>query len=372
MIAIERWRCTMAAAQALALPAALAKVAAVLGLSEQKGDKSIVPLMAKPRRPRSDEDPAAGPYWFDDSEHLQTLYCLLQAGCRNRARAVSAAAAAVASGAEALGARSTHQRSRLLLRRHPDRESDRHHHGRRSRRASRAEAAHRRRDREHQPGRENHRLAGGARLRRRRTCRRRHCRRRLRRTDLAPEVRRVIELRREAAHASANKFQALRAWRCLDGRVRGAFKFHGAATGRWSGSGPQPQNFRRESEDTASKFAAVMSGNLEAVRQLGAPIEIVGDIARAAICAPPGYRLLIGDFGGIESRVLAWIADQHDKVAQWAKFDRTQDPNDDPYVVIGRALGHPEADARPKGKIADLAFGYQGGARRLREFRPER
>ena len=70
----------------------------------------------------------------------------------------------------------------------------------------------------------------------------------LRRAGLGPEVRRVIELRREAAHASANKFQALQTWRCADGRVRGCFKFHGAATGRWSGSGPQPQNFRRESE----------------------------------------------------------------------------------------------------------------------------
>ena len=50
----------MAAALALALPAALGKVAAVLRLPQQKADKAIVALMAKPRRPRGDEDPAAG------------------------------------------------------------------------------------------------------------------------------------------------------------------------------------------------------------------------------------------------------------------------------------------------------------------------
>jgi len=100
------------------------------------------------------------------------------------------------------------------------------------------------------------------------------------------------------------------------------------------------------------------------------PIEIVGDVARCAICAPPGSRLLIGDFSGIESRVLAWIADEPEKLAQWAEFDRTQDPNDDPYVVIGRALGHPEETARKSGKIADLAFGFQGGAGAYKNFAP--
>jgi DNA polymerase len=193
----------------------------------------------------------------------------------------------------------------------------------------------------------------------------------LRRSSLTPEVRRVIELRREAAHASAGKVQSLRAWRCPDGRVRGCFKFHGAATGRWSGVGPQLQNFRRESENTAAKLAAVMTGDIEVVKNLGAPIEVVGDIARALICAEPGRRLLVGDFSGIESRVLAWIAGEPTKLAQWAKFDQTGDPADDPYVVIGRALGHPEETARKFGKIADLAFGYQGGKGAYANFAPE-
>jgi DNA polymerase len=193
----------------------------------------------------------------------------------------------------------------------------------------------------------------------------------LRRKALAPEVRRVIELRKEAAHAAANKFQAMDAWRDLDGRVRGTFKYHGAATGRWSASGPQPQNFRKEVENTAAKFAAVMSGDLETAQQLGPPIEIVGDVARAAICAPPGYRLFKGDFTGIESRVLAWLTGQHDKLAQWATFDRTQDLNDDPYFILGRAFGYPEESARKYGKVGDLAFGYGGGVGAYKNFAPE-
>jgi DNA polymerase len=81
----------------------------------------------------------------------------------------------------------------------------------------------------------------------------------LRRKALEPTARRVIELRKEAAHAAATKFEALRNWRGLDGRIRGAFKFHGASTGRWSGSGPQLQNFKREVDDMAESFAAIMA-----------------------------------------------------------------------------------------------------------------
>jgi DNA polymerase len=75
----------------------------------------------------------------------------------------------------------------------------------------------------------------------------------LRRKDLDPAVRRVIELRREAAHAAASKIDTLLAWRNADGRVRGTLQFHGAGPGRWTGRGPQPQNFKRDSDDlTAS------------------------------------------------------------------------------------------------------------------------
>jgi hypothetical protein len=92
---------------------------------------------------------------------------------------------------------------------------------------------------------------------------------------------------------------------------------------------------------------------------------------RHALRRRPGHRLMIGDFSGIESRVLAWASRQQSKIDAWAQFDRTGDPNDDPYVIIGRSLGHPEATARAMGKVADLAFGYQGGVGAWQNFAPE-
>ena len=65
--------------------------------------------------------------------------------------------------------------------------------------------------------------------------------------DLPPAVRRVLELRLGGAQAAVKKIDALLARAGDDDRVRGAFRYHGAATGRWAGEGFQPQNLKRPS-----------------------------------------------------------------------------------------------------------------------------
>jgi DNA polymerase len=189
----------------------------------------------------------------------------------------------------------------------------------------------------------------------------------LRRKGLDPIVRRVIELRISAAHAAATKIDALLAWRDADGRVRGTLRFHGAGTGRWSGHGPQPQNFKRDGVDIEAKRIAIATGDLAHVQErYQHPLEVVGDIARAMICAAPGHRFLIGDFSGIESRVLAWVSGQQSKLDQWAKFDQTGDPKAEPYFMIGRGFGQPEDySARAIGKVAGLIIWLYGRAARV-------
>src|SRR5262249_32865491 len=76
------------------------------------------------------------------------------------------------------------------------------------------------------------------------------------------------------------------------------------------------------------------------------------------------------DFSGIESRVTAWISGQQDKLERWAKFDRTGEPKDEPYYILGKALGIAPDRARTIGKTADLAFGYMGGAGAWKKLAP--
>jgi DNA polymerase len=65
----------------------------------------------------------------------------------------------------------------------------------------------------------------------------------LKQDDLSPKVRRGLELLQSLSRSSTAKYEAMRAWACGDGRVRGGLLYHGASTGRWSGAGVQPHNF---------------------------------------------------------------------------------------------------------------------------------
>lgn len=67
----------------------------------------------------------------------------------------------------------------------------------------------------------------------------------LARGDLPANVRRALELRRDAAKSSTAKLSAMKAAAGADGRVRGTLQFHGAATGRWAGRRVQTQNLPR-------------------------------------------------------------------------------------------------------------------------------
>ena len=79
---------------------------------------------------------------------------------------------------------------------------------------------------------------------------------------LPSKVRRVLELRLGGAQSAVKKFDALLARAGDDGRVRGSFRYCGAATGRWSGEGFQPQNMKRPVvEDLGAAIAAVATGD---------------------------------------------------------------------------------------------------------------
>jgi hypothetical protein len=186
------------------------------------------------------------------------------------------------------------------------------------------------------------------------------------------EVRQLLELRREGAQAAARKLDALLAGADTDHRLRGAFRFHGAATGRWSGSRFQPQNLKK-AQSPGGAIEAVLSDNLEAVRKIGAPLSIIGDLSRNLITAAPGHVLVGADFSAIESRVLAWLAGEEWKIENYRNFDDSGDPACEPYCVtasriLNRTVTPDDAAGRQIGKTADLALGYGGGLLAWRRF----
>lgn len=168
------------------------------------------------------------------------------------------------------------------------------------------------------------------------------------------EVAEVARLRIDAGRAAGAKAEAALKMVGADDRVRDAFAYHGAHTGRWAGRNFQPQNLPREALDRG------LEGEDLILREtLGEPVspkEVAGGIRRC-IQGP----LAVVDYASIEAVVLAWLAGE-----RWV-LDAYHEGRD-LYVetarrmsaVVGREM------TRQEGKTALLGCGYGAGPVGLR------
>jgi hypothetical protein len=195
--------------------------------------------------------------------------------------------------------------------------------------------------------------------------------------NLKPAVRQALLLRAGGAQAAVKKIGALLARAGADDRIRGAFRYHGASTGRWSGEGYQPQNLKRpEVDDLDAAIAAVSTGDYQLMKQLyPKPLSVVGDCSRAMITAADGHDLLGADLSSIEGVVAAWVAGEEWKLETYRQFNRTGDPRLEPYCITAcKIFGVPDGSydknspERKVGKTCELAFQYAGGLRAWRNF----
>ncbi len=180
-------------------------------------------------------------------------------------------------------------------------------------------------------------------------------------------TRRILRYRQQGSRTSTKKYWAFESRSRHDARVRDTLVYHGASTGRWTGSGLQPHNFPRGTVKNSLQAAGYLAKHdLETIRMLYSdPGLVFASCLRNMIIPAKRKRLHVADYASIEARVLFWVADHADGVTAFRE-DR------DLYIEqASRAFGLPpekiakDSFERFIGKGLILGCGYGMGFKKF-------
>lgn len=372
---IEQMDCTAARAAVMALPRSLEGAGAALGLEIQKDDEGarLMMRMAKPRKPRKNEDPD-GIFWWDDEERRARLgaYCIRDTEVERElgkiVRPLSKAERQVwlmdhktnmlgvevdvefARKAQAVMATVEDKYRQELIRLTNGAVS------------APTEVGNLREWLAEQ-GVETDSVDKASVIR-------------MLEDPLVPdEVKQVLTVRQEAGKSSVAKYVRFEQLTSGDGRMRENFLYHGANTGRLAGRGAQLQNLPsrgglswREADEVFNLILETEDPAWAADRVelfYGEVPTALSSCLRGTIRASEGNALFVADYSNIEGRIAAWLGSEQWKLDAFRAYDAGEGP--DLYkVTAGGILGKtPEAvdgtERNVIGKVPELALGFGGG-----------
>lgn len=361
--ALEQWHCTAAAAAALGLPRALEQAAQALKLPVEKdmAGNRLMMQMCKPRKPRKGEDPDAL-LWWDDEERMHRLgeYCKQDVrterevanACvplseRGRAvylvdqrindRGITVDLKAIAAMKRAARVAEEQYNERLSVVTAGD--------------VTKVSQVGRLTAWFNAQGFEIESLNKGA------------LEELIAQPYLTEDQREALLIRQEGGKTSIKKLNAIERAVCRDGRVRGTAVFHGAATGRWAAKIVQHQNLPSPPDDFDCEgfVEDILCGDLALTQALHGPLILgISYTLRQMLTASRGREMVVFDYSQIEARILAWLAGEKWRLDAFVA-------GRDIYIesashMFGIDYGAITTAIRKKGKVAELALGYQGGA----------
>jgi DNA polymerase bacteriophage-type len=175
------------------------------------------------------------------------------------------------------------------------------------------------------------------------------------------EVVAMLRAKRDMGGSSLKKLEVMQRQATPDGRLFDSYLHFGAqATGRTTGRGVQMQNLPR------------LFGGGQDVNQLFDPLvhwdnRTMGDNLRQVFRATdPAGQLVVGDFSSVESRGLAWQADEKWKLDAYSQ-------GQDLYKVLASRIYEVDYDSvtkdqRQVGKTGELSCGYGAGPGAVHAF----
>lgn len=192
----------------------------------------------------------------------------------------------------------------------------------------------------------------------------------LRIQNLPVALRRILEIRQEAAKSSTAKLKTMINTVSLnDNRARWLYQFYGAHTGRWASRRIQVHNLPRpdisqnsidyifEQLQDYSKFPQEVADSIRLFN--GSVLGAISSSIRGFLMARPQFHFVGMDWNAIEARALAWIAGEEPVLNIFRSNGKI-------YEVMAAAIYRVPIEKvtqkqRLVGKVAVLALGYGGG-----------
>lgn len=179
--------------------------------------------------------------------------------------------------------------------------------------------------------------------------------------DLNGEIKEVLTLRKELSKTSVKKYEAMERSMGKDKRVRGLLQFYGAnRTGRWAGKLVQVQNLpQNKAKDIDLCRELLIDRRYEIIDIMyGSLSSMLSELIRTAFIPKKGDRFIVSDFSAIEARVIAWLSDEKWRIDVFNSHGKIYEASASKMFKV--PIEEVDKELRAKGKISELALGYQG------------
>jgi DNA polymerase len=185
----------------------------------------------------------------------------------------------------------------------------------------------------------------------------------------------AIGIRQKLGKTSIKKYSAMMNCVMDDNKIRGLFQYYGAnRTGRWAGRLVQLQNLPRNyMKDLDSARNVVLSGDYELLRMLFSDVQdTLSQLIRTSFI-PSSYspHLTMSDYSAIEARVLAWLADEEWRITVFRSKEKRDIYVESACMMFNLDISEVDYSVRAKGKVSELALGYQGAVGALKQMGAE-
>ena len=178
-------------------------------------------------------------------------------------------------------------------------------------------------------------------------------------TDEQKEVQAMLRTKLELGGSSLSKLEVIKRLVSEDGRLRDQYMHAGAGQSmRTSGRGVQMQNLKRLTNklNVDDRYELAQADN----------DTLASNIRQLFKAEHPEGQLIVGDFSAVESRGLAYLANE-----KW-KLDDFRDGRDLYKVLAAKKYGvayeDVDSEMRRFGKVGELSCGYGAGAGAVRNF----